>query len=44
MAKTERKYDKPACGYCGKLTRAMGNKMNRWRVCEKGHRIYKKRD
>lgn len=43
MAKREQKFDKPACGACGKLTRPMGDKMTRWRACENGHRIYKKR-
>ena len=55
MAKPrETKYDPPKCETCGKLTRPKfapprgGTKNSRsqharWRVCENGHQIYRKR-
>jgi hypothetical protein len=31
-------YGLPVCGFCGKKTRRTKPK---WRVCEKGHKLYK---
>jgi hypothetical protein len=50
----ETKYDLPKCGVCGELTRPKfapprgGSKNSRsqhsrWRVCERGHQLYRKR-
>lgn len=38
----EVKYEKPTCGYCGKLTRHLTT-AKQARVCENGHRITVKR-
>lgn len=55
MAKRETKYDLPKCGTCATLTRpkfplpgSSGKKNTRlqhtrWRVCENGHQIYRKK-
>lgn len=42
MAKQNVAFVKPACGHCGALSRPMGNSGARWRVCENGHRLYKR--
>lgn len=42
MAKSTLKFDKPTCGHCGRLSRPAGNASSRWRVCERGHKLYKK--
>lgn len=41
MAKREMKFEKPACGYCGKLTRVGLGKQSR--ICERGHKLTVKR-